>query len=62
VVGRSYDFNYIANFQFIFKGNQFAVNLGANTPVADIGMDTIGEIDGRRILGKTLYITIRGNT
>jgi len=58
--GLRHDLDQIAVLQFIPQGNYFPVDLGPDARIADIGVNTVGKIDGRRPFGKGDNVSFRG--
>ena len=53
------DLDRIAVLELIFQRHDVPVHLGPDALVADIRMDAVGKIDGRRPLRKGLHIPVR---
>src|SRR5512147_540602 len=59
MAGLSYDLYLVAVAKDVLEGDDLAVHLGAHALVADIGMDAVGKIDGRRALWQFLDVAAR---
>jgi len=59
VTGLCNYFHTISVLQLISQWNNTSINLGADALIADIGMNAVGEINGRSSLGKRFNIAVR---
>src|SRR5437870_1927528 len=53
-------FNDVAVLQWIVERDHPAVRFGADTPVADFGVDPVGEVNGRRTGGQGQHVAFGG--
>src|SRR2546427_12614539 len=56
---RRENFDDLAVLEGVIQRDHAAVGLRADTPVADLGVDAVGEVDGRRVRGQVEDVALR---